>query len=133
MLLAIPALLIATLSTANAPAIGLTFVSFALIFAGLPVSFGSMLTLTSPRIRGITSATLQGACNLLGFGLGPLGVGVLSDALGGTNSLRYALAIVSTACCFGAAMCFVLARRSIRSGLDTAPASPMRYPTHVSP
>jgi predicted MFS family arabinose efflux permease len=121
MLAAIPALLIATLSVANMPAIAFTFVSFALIFAALPVSFGSMLTLTAPRIRGITSATMQGACNLLGFGLGPLGVGVLSDHFGGPSSLRYALAIVSTGCCLGAALCFLLARRAIRAGRDTMP------------
>jgi predicted MFS family arabinose efflux permease len=119
MLLAIPALLGATLSVANAPAIGLTFVSFALIFAALPVSFGSMLTLASPRVRGVTSATMQGVSNLLGYGLGPLGVGMLSDALGGANSLRYALAIVSTVCCLGAALCFVMARASIRAGRST--------------
>jgi predicted MFS family arabinose efflux permease len=119
MLLAIPALLGATLSVANPPAIGLTFVSFALIFAALPVSFGSMLTLASPRVRGVTSATMQGVSNLLGYGLGPLGVGMLSDALGGANSLRYALAIVSTVCCLGAALCFVMARASIRAGRST--------------
>jgi predicted MFS family arabinose efflux permease len=119
MLLAIPALLVATLSATRAPAIGLTFVSFALIFAALPVSFGSMLTLASPRVRGVTSATMQGVSNLLGYGLGPLGVGVLSDALGGPNSLRHALAVVSTSCCLAAALCFVLARRAIRAGSDT--------------
>ena len=83
MLLAIPALLVTTLSVADAPAIGLSFVSFALIFAGLPVSFGSMLTLAAPRVRGVTSATMQGVSNLVGYGLGSLGVGVMSDAIGG--------------------------------------------------
>jgi predicted MFS family arabinose efflux permease len=116
MLLAIPTLLVATLAAGDAPAITMTFVSFALMFAALPVSFGGMLTLTSPRIRGITSASMQGATNLFGYGLGPLGVGILSDAIGGANSLRYALAIVSTICCLGAALCFVLARASIRDG-----------------
>jgi predicted MFS family arabinose efflux permease len=119
MLLAVPALLVAILSVADAPAIALTFLSFALIFAALPVSFGSMLTLTAPRIRGITGATMQGASNLLGYGLGPLAVGVLSDKLGGANSLRYALAIVSTVCCVGAALCLLMARRSIRAGRNT--------------
>lgn len=119
MLLAIPALLVTTLSVADAPAIGLSFVSFALIFAGLPVSFGSMLTLAAPRVRGVTSATMQGISNLVGYGLGSLGVGVVSDAIGGPNSLRYALAIVSSACCLGAMLCFLMARRSIRAGRDT--------------
>jgi hypothetical protein len=62
---------------------------------------------------------MQGVSNLLGYGLGPLGVGMLSDALGGPNSLRHALAVVSTTCCLAAALCFVLARRAIRAGRDT--------------
>jgi predicted MFS family arabinose efflux permease len=119
LLLAAPCLLAATLSVALVPAIAFTLVSFALIFVGLPVAFGSMLTLASPRIRGVTSATMQGLCNLLGYGLGPLGVGMVSDAIGGPSSLRYALAIVSSICCFGAALCFLLARNSIRAGRGT--------------
>jgi len=59
---------------------------------------------------------MQGMCNLLGYGLGPLAVGMLSDRIGGPSSLRYALAIVSSACCLGAALCFLLARSSIRAG-----------------
>jgi predicted MFS family arabinose efflux permease len=119
LILAMPCLLAATLSVALAPAIGFTLVSFALIFVGLPVAFGSMLVLASPRIRGVTSATMQGMCNLLGYGLGPLAVGMVSDKIGGPDSLRYALAIVSSACCLGAALCFLLARRSIRAGRST--------------
>jgi hypothetical protein len=111
----------------DAPAIGASFVSLALIFAALPVSFGSMLTLAAPRVRGVTSATMQGVTNLVGYGLGSLGVGVLSDVIGGPNSLRYALVIVPCACCFAALLCFVMARHSIRAGRDTmtmASASP---------
>jgi predicted MFS family arabinose efflux permease len=123
LILAMPCLLVATLSVALAPAIGATLASFALIFTGLPVAFGSMLTLASPRIRGVTSATMQGLCNLLGYGLGPLAVGMLSDKIGGPASLRYALAMVSSACCLGAALCFVLARRSIRRVARSEPAA----------
>jgi predicted MFS family arabinose efflux permease len=119
LLLAMPCLLAATLSVALAPAIAFTLASFALIFVGLPVAFGSMLTLASPRIRGVTSATMQGMCNLLGYGLGPLAVGIVSDKIGGPSSLRYALAIVSSTCCLGAALCFLLARSSIRAGRNT--------------
>jgi predicted MFS family arabinose efflux permease len=119
MLLAIPALLVTTLSVTDAPAIGVSFVSFALIFAGLPVSFGSMLSLSAPRVRGVTSATMQGLSNLVGYGLGSLGVGVLSDAIGGPGSLRYALAVVPSVCCLGAMVCFLMAWRSIRAGRDT--------------
>jgi hypothetical protein len=119
LMLAAPCLLAATLSVALVPAIGFTLASFALIFVGLPVAFGSMLTLASPRIRGVTSASMQGMCNLLGYGLGPLAVGIVSDKIGGPSSLRYALAIVSSTCCVGAAVCFLLARSSIRAGRST--------------
>jgi hypothetical protein len=47
---------------------------------------------------------------------------MLSDRIGGADSLRYALAIVSTACCLGAALCFLLARSSIRAGRNTMAA-----------
>jgi predicted MFS family arabinose efflux permease len=124
LMLAMPSLLAATLSVALAPAIGFTLASFALIFVGLPVAFGSMLTLASPRIRGVTSATMQGMCNLLGFGLGPLAVGMVSDKIGGPDSLRYALAVVSSACCLGAAVCFLLARRAIRKGRSPVESAP---------
>ncbi len=114
LILAMPCLLAATLSVALAPAIGFTLVSFALIFVGLPVAFGSMLTLASPRIRGVTSATMQGMCNLLGYGLGPLAVGMVSDKIGGPDSLRYALAIVSSVrAVSGAALCFLLAHGTL--------------------
>jgi hypothetical protein len=55
----------------------------------------------------------HGISNLLGYGLGPLSVGILADAIGGPNSLRYALAVVSTTCCLVSAACFVLARVAI--------------------
>ena len=67
----------------------------------------------------VTSATMQGLSNLIGYGMGSLGVGILSDVIGGPNSLRYALAIVASGCCFGAMLCFLMARRCIGAGRDT--------------
>ena len=54
------------------------------------------LSLAPPQIRGTTTAVLQVLSNLLGYGIGPQLVGVLSDAFkasSGVNSLRYGLII----------------------------------------
>jgi len=57
--------------------------------------------------------------NLIGLGLGPLCVGLLSDALAssqGVDSLRYAIAIVSFMGLLSAA-CFALAARHLPGDL----------------
>jgi heme/copper-type cytochrome/quinol oxidase subunit 1 len=59
---------------------------------GYAMCFG----LVSPSARGTTGALLQVLSNLVGFGLGPMVGGVLSDLLRpqfGDESLRYAMAI----------------------------------------
>jgi predicted MFS family arabinose efflux permease len=116
LLLAIPAFLGAVLSATKGPTIALTFISFGLVFPAIVVAFGSMLTLVTSRMRGITSASMQVVTNLFGYGLGPLSVGILSDRIGGADSLRYAISIVSTVCCLGGAVCFLLARKFMRRG-----------------
>ncbi len=69
----------------------------------LPLSFGYMYlgptlatahALVAPRMRALTSAVLFFVINLIGLGLGPTLVGLLSDALNphyGVEALRYAL------------------------------------------
>jgi len=56
--------------------------------------FATLQTLVPPRMRALSVALMYFFCNLIGLGLGPLAVGVLSDiwrpALG-EESLRYAL------------------------------------------
>ena len=55
-------------------------------------------TLVSPSMRAMASAILFFILNLIGLGLGPLTVGLISDALSptlGSDSLRYAIAAVS--------------------------------------
>ena len=47
--------------------------------------------LAKPRMRAMTSATALFVMNLVGFGLGPIAVGVLSDRFGGGTQIRYAL------------------------------------------
>ena len=60
--------------------------------------FATVQTLVQPRMRAIALATLYLVGNLVGLGLGPLTVGVLSDYLRpsvGEESLRYALLALS--------------------------------------
>lgn len=50
-----------------------------------------MQNLVRPRMRAVMSALALFAMNLVGFGLGPVLVGELSDAFGGGSEIRFAL------------------------------------------
>ncbi len=52
-------------------------------------------SLAKPRMRAMTAAIMLLAMNLIGYGLGPPIAGMLSDALGGDEALRYSLAIMN--------------------------------------
>jgi hypothetical protein len=81
-------------------------------FACYPASFGTMLGLANANMRGMSSASLQIVTNLIGYGLGPYMVGLLSDHIGGAGSLRTAMAIVMAVCLPWAAVHFLLAARA---------------------
>jgi MFS transporter, Spinster family, sphingosine-1-phosphate transporter len=79
----------------------LAFAALGLSAFGGNIAQGPMLasiqTLVPPRMRAMSLAIIYFFANLIGFGLGPLVVGVLSDALRphfGLDSLRYALVAV---------------------------------------
>jgi MFS family permease len=98
----------------------LAFISF---FSGfyLPSSFAMTQSLMPPEKRALASALLLFMINIIGLGLGPFLVGVISDALvstQGDNSLRYALAIMATLNIWGSAHYF-LAGRTIAEDLKT--------------
>lgn len=81
--------------------------SVALMYYALPVALGSLFIgpavaithgMVPNRMRAMASAIYFLVLNLIGMGLGPLVVGVLSDALAptyGADSLRYALLLVA--------------------------------------
>ncbi|MGE0386702.1 MAG: spinster family MFS transporter [Gammaproteobacteria bacterium] len=74
------------------------------------------------RMRAMTSAVIHLVMNLLGVGLAPLAVGLISDALSpahGIDGLRMAMGIVGIAGIAGAALHFALAMRAM-------PATPAR-------
>ena len=75
--------------------------------------------LVSPSMRAMASAILFFILNLIGLGMGPLVVGMISDALApayGSESLRYSLGVVSLINLVSATL-FILAARKLLSDL----------------
>lgn len=80
----------------------------------LPVGLSNLLLqgIAPNQMRGQVVAITTFAVNLIAFGVGPTGVGLLSDWYGGgAEGLRAALAIVATVCCPIAALLFIAALR----------------------
>ncbi|MFZ5668955.1 MAG: spinster family MFS transporter [Pseudomonadota bacterium] len=81
--------------------------------------YASAQSLVPPHARATAAAVILFVINLIGLGLGPLGVGALSDlfgegmGLGAAQGIRWAL-IVSTLFGFIAAALFWIARKTIR-------------------
>lgn len=81
--------------------------------------YGTGQSVVPPHMRATAAAILLFIINLIGLGLGPLAVGILSDylnkgvGLGAAEGVRWALIISA---CFGlvAFTCFWMARKTIR-------------------
>jgi MFS family permease len=103
----------------------------ALLFALLPTMLGAMwlgptfsLTqgLAPLRMRALASAFMLFVLNIIGLGLGPWGVGILSDLLSdayGEESLRYAL-LATAMINVWSALHYFLASRTLRADLARA-------------
>ncbi len=75
-------------------------------------------------MRALSSAILFLILNIIGLGLGPWSVGMLSDYLAptlGQESLRYAMLYLLPAAMFWSACHFYLAGRTLREDLAAAP------------
>lgn len=106
-------------------------VSTAILFAGVPVFFGAMYlgptfaitqALAPLRMRAVASAFLLFLINLIGFGLGPQVVGILSDLLAPRfeeESLRGAL-VVMVSVNFWSGAHYFLGARTLRTELAGA-------------
>ncbi len=87
-------------------------------------SFAMTQALVTLRMRAVASAILLFMLNIIGMGMGPYLVGVVSDLLAptaGTDSLRYALCFAVGVNLWAAVHYFVGAR-SLRADLDTTEA-----------
>lgn len=84
---------------------------------------GLLLIVVPAKVRGFTIALLQLGATLLGFGVAPFVVGRLSDMIGGSNSLGWALSIMLL-CHPLAAIHFALAAQHVkRSGTGRSDAA----------
>ena len=93
------------------------------------VYLGNSLAMTHAlvglRMRAVASAILFFLINLIGMGLGPWGVGLLSDMLSaelGSESLRYAMLYLLPAAMGWSAVHFLMASRTLQKDLEVAPA-----------
>ncbi len=86
----------------------------------LAPSFATTQALATPRMRAAASAVLLFLLNLIGMGLGPLAVGIASDALAragfGDDSLRWALLLVTLVNLWSAAH-YMMGARTLRADL----------------
>ena len=80
--------------------------------------------LVGQRMRATSSAILFLILNIIGLGLGPFSIGVLSDFLApslGTDSLRYAMLILIPGVTIWSVLHFYLASRTLQKDLAAAP------------
>ncbi len=110
-LITVPAGVGAAMSTSVPLAIGLSFVTAFCGFSIFPSGFGMAMELMPPQMRGMTMACAQVVTNLVGYGMGPYAVGLLSTSIGGADSLRQGMAMVCAATMAVAALALVLAVR----------------------
>ena len=103
------------------PRLALAFLFFATMLGAfyLGPTIAISHTMVSPSMRAMASAILFFILNFIGLGMGPLVVGMLSDFLAptyGSESLRYALGIVSLINLVSATF-FILAARKLLNDL----------------
>jgi len=93
-------------------------VAFEMIVRGYTApGYSAILGSVQPRMRGVSVSSLQIATNLIGYGMGPFLAGVVSEAAGGTDGIRWGLAALMLTGAWGC-MHYVLAWRA---GLRAAP------------
>jgi MFS family permease len=124
-LVAFPFFVVALLLNQPYVAIVVLITPYLLNSLWLGPAFGTIQNLAPMRMRALASAILLFIVNIVGLGLGPLLVGMVSDLLVGTfggESLRYSI-LFSTVVYFWAGTHFLLAGRSIRQDLAAARAA----------
>ena len=102
-------------------ALGVSFFGMILGSFWLGPTFAMTQTLVRPQMRAVASAVLLLIVNLIGLGLGPQTVGIVSDlfqARLGTESIRYALLVVVVTCATWSALHYLLAARHVRRDLQ---------------
>jgi MFS family permease len=106
----------------NMIALAMSLWSLCTMAAGMasPATIATGQNLSPPAMRAMTHALWTIASNLVGMGLGPLFVGVLSDRFTadyGNEAIRYALVIVS-AMAMLAALAFYRGARTVSNDME---------------
>ncbi len=117
LILSVPATLTLYLAAAPSAAVGALLVGAFLGHAFIGPVAALLQNLAGPGRRATAAAFYLFRVNLVSMGLGPLAVGLVSDALGarlGTDALRYALLAVVTTTTLLAALHFGLSARALR-------------------
>jgi MFS family permease len=123
-ILCVPAMLVALLTDNQYIALMFIFIPGTLQNVYLGNSIATTHALVGLRWRSTSSAILLLIINIVGLGLGPFGVGYLSDMLTpslGVESLRYAMVILLPTVNVWSAIHFYLASRTLRKELEMAP------------
>jgi MFS family permease len=111
-LLATPLGMTAILTPNATLAIACVFGLGVLLGAWLPPAFGLALAIAPTRVRASTMSVIQFSTNLFAGALAPFAVGLLSDAIGGEDSLMVSMGIVFPVM-FLAALAFFASARSL--------------------
>jgi predicted MFS family arabinose efflux permease len=122
-ILALPCYAASFALPALAPALACQFAAVFLAAAGGTVAISAIQSFAEPHRRATAVAVMVLLSSLIGLGLGPAAVGLVSDALAGTagaQSLRYAL-MLSTIILAWAALHFVAAARAITPASQGVP------------
>jgi len=121
LLLASPFFLAAILAPDGQLSLALLVIPVSLSYAWLGPGLAAVQTLSSPQLRAQTAAIVAFFNNLIGFGLGPLFVGGLSDLLqtsmGEGEALRMAMAAAAASLLIAAGL-FFLAGLTLKRDLD---------------
>jgi MFS family permease len=108
---------------ASDPYVGLILYFPGSILGGMYLgpTFAMTQSLVPANMRATAAAILLFAINIIGLGLGPQGVGILSDLLApvfGHESLRYALLITIVSFAIWSVLHYTLAARTLRADLQ---------------
>ena len=120
----IPLSLIAIFTPHIEVAVAFFFLSFVFSYAYLGPSIAVAHSLVPAQMRAATSSVLFFVLNFIGLGIGPIIVGMLSDALVpsmGADSLRYALISTVIAGLIGG-LCYLIAGKTLDKDLKVKTA-----------
>lgn len=86
-----------------------------------PSAFGVLITLTPARMRGTATGVMSASMYLLGIGPAPFFTGLISDALGGGEMIRYGQVAMGSLNCLCIVLFLLCARTLGRA--DSRPAT----------